>query len=222
MLLPAVLWGVVWLFVGLLTGLSLEEHRFWSRRTTRGAIITIFVLVSIGTISYLSWPSPPNDPTPEYWIDNLQPNEWGDLFAGTFAALAFLWLVLGYMQQAEELGRFTALQERHARAAENALRIESSREIPQFSVETVGMTAGWQVYAVSNTGGIARDVMVSILSARGQQPLRRDALGSMPRGSRKSVNVNIEWVQQFSELCLQIDCCDQEGTSLQSVLSRVD
>jgi hypothetical protein len=30
-------------------------------------------------------------------------NAWGDFFAGFFAPLAFLWLVLGYMQQGEEL-----------------------------------------------------------------------------------------------------------------------
>ena len=32
-----------------------------------------------------------------------KPNEWGDYFAGIFAPLAFLWLVLGYLQQGEEL-----------------------------------------------------------------------------------------------------------------------
>ncbi len=31
-------------------------------------------------------------------------NEWGDFFAGVFAPLAFLWLVIGYFQQGEELG----------------------------------------------------------------------------------------------------------------------
>lgn len=30
-------------------------------------------------------------------------NAWGDFFAGFFAPLAFLWLVLGYLQQGEEL-----------------------------------------------------------------------------------------------------------------------
>jgi hypothetical protein len=45
------------------------------------------------------------------WIDfrNLQPNEMGDLFAGVFAPLAFLWLVVGYFQQSDEL-RFQAEQ----------------------------------------------------------------------------------------------------------------
>ena len=33
----------------------------------------------------------------------MKPNEWGDFFSGFLAPLAFLWLVLGYLQQGEEL-----------------------------------------------------------------------------------------------------------------------
>lgn len=33
----------------------------------------------------------------------MKPNEWGDLLAGVFSPLAFLWLVIGYFQQGEEL-----------------------------------------------------------------------------------------------------------------------
>ena len=33
----------------------------------------------------------------------MKPDEWGNFFAGFFAPLAFLWLVLGYMQQGQEL-----------------------------------------------------------------------------------------------------------------------
>jgi hypothetical protein len=34
---------------------------------------------------------------------NMAPNAWGDWAGGTFAPLAFLWLVVGYFQQGEEL-----------------------------------------------------------------------------------------------------------------------
>lgn len=37
------------------------------------------------------------------WNGGLKPNEWGDVFAGLFAPLAFLWLVLGFLQQGREL-----------------------------------------------------------------------------------------------------------------------
>jgi hypothetical protein len=36
-------------------------------------------------------------------VSKMTPNEWGDFMAGAFAPLAFLWLVLGYLQQGDEL-----------------------------------------------------------------------------------------------------------------------
>lgn len=33
----------------------------------------------------------------------MKPNEWGDFLAGLTAPLAFLWLILGYLQQGDEL-----------------------------------------------------------------------------------------------------------------------
>lgn len=38
----------------------------------------------------------------------MQPHAWGDFFAGVFSPLAFMWLVLGYLQQGEELRLSTA------------------------------------------------------------------------------------------------------------------
>jgi hypothetical protein len=37
------------------------------------------------------------------WSVALKPNEWGDVFAGLAAPMAFLWLVLGFLQQGQEL-----------------------------------------------------------------------------------------------------------------------
>ncbi|MFN4312570.1 MAG: hypothetical protein ACK4FK_18455 [Ferrovibrio sp.] len=48
----------------------------------------------------------------KFWC--LPPNEMGDFFAGIFAPLAFLWLVLGYMQQGDELRRTQKDVERQA------------------------------------------------------------------------------------------------------------
>lgn len=36
-------------------------------------------------------------------LGSVSLNEWGDFLAGFFAPVAFLWLVLGYMQQGDEL-----------------------------------------------------------------------------------------------------------------------
>src|SRR5688572_10764591 len=40
-----------------------------------------------------------------FWngLPDMKPNEWGDWAAGLAAPLAFLWLVVGYLQQGEEL-----------------------------------------------------------------------------------------------------------------------
>jgi glutathione S-transferase len=43
-------------------------------------------------------------------------NEWGDFFAGASAPLAFLWLVIGYFQQGEELNQNTKALEQQEKA----------------------------------------------------------------------------------------------------------
>lgn len=53
-------------------------------------------------------------------------NAQGDFFAGYFAPLAFLWLVLGYMQQGEELR--TQAQELQNSVAQQAELVAVSRE----------------------------------------------------------------------------------------------
>jgi hypothetical protein len=37
------------------------------------------------------------------WAVQMKANEWGDVFAGVFAPIAFAWLVLGFLQQGDEL-----------------------------------------------------------------------------------------------------------------------
>jgi len=40
-------------------------------------------------------------------LGGLSVNEWGDFFGGSMAPLAFLWLILGYIQQGNELKQHT-------------------------------------------------------------------------------------------------------------------
>ena len=61
-------------------------HRF-------GFVASIAWLVVVGLYAA-------NSPTNLFALD---PNEFGDFLAGAFAPLAFLWLVLGFLQQGEEL-----------------------------------------------------------------------------------------------------------------------
>jgi len=53
-------------------------------------------------------------------------NEWGDFFAGISAPLAFLWLVIGYFQQGEELGQNTKALEQQEKALQ--LQVDELRQ----------------------------------------------------------------------------------------------
>lgn len=58
-----------------------------------GAIASAIWLLSAGLFLWLCG----------NWSEPLRPNEYGDLFAGVAAPMAFLWLVLGFLQQGKEL-----------------------------------------------------------------------------------------------------------------------
>lgn len=65
----------------------------------------------------------------------MKPNEWGDLFAGVFAPLAFLWLVLGYLQQGEELKLSTRALLLQAEELKNS--VEQQRALVEVSRQQV-------------------------------------------------------------------------------------
>ena len=61
----------------------------------------------------------------------MKPNEWGDFFAGFFAPLAFLWLVLGYLQQGDELQLSTKVLQLQAEELKNS--VEQQRELVEVT-----------------------------------------------------------------------------------------
>lgn len=81
----------------------------------------------------------------------MNPNEWGDFWAGTFAPLAFLWLVFGYYQQGEELKQNTAALKLQYRELANSveqqkllvettqadLELTKNKELRQISLDTI-------------------------------------------------------------------------------------
>lgn len=58
-----------------------------------GGTLSAAYLTGWGAYAYYYWPC----------FAAMKPNEWGDAFAGFSAGLAFLWLVLGFFQQGQEL-----------------------------------------------------------------------------------------------------------------------
>lgn len=58
-----------------------------------GLVLTVVWMAVLGVYATGAWSK----------FEALAPNEMGDFFAGAFAPLAFLWLVLGFFQQGKEL-----------------------------------------------------------------------------------------------------------------------
>ena len=63
----------------------------------------------------------------------MQPNEFGDFFAGAFAPLAFLWLVLGFFQQGQELRHSAEALWLQGRELQNS--VEQQRELVNVTRE---------------------------------------------------------------------------------------
>lgn len=79
----------------------MRDKRFWFG-------IALSALWMLVMLAFIVWGRRP-----------VEINGWGDFFAGFFAPIAFLWLVLGYMQQGEELRA-------QARELENSVRQQTS------------------------------------------------------------------------------------------------
>ena len=130
-------------------------------------------------------------------------NEWGDFFAGFFAPVAFLWLVLGYLQQGEELRhqaeelRNSVEQQKQlvevtrlqANAEIDALRHERERirlaGLPKFIMGGVGASFSGvhTTYhaSIENVGNTATLVRLTF-----GPPMRSCSLTSLPTFFRES------------------------------------
>jgi hypothetical protein len=77
------------------------------------------------------------------WVSaaGMKFNEWGDFLAGASAPLAFLWLVIGYFQQGEELGQNTKALKQQERALKLQVD-ELSQSVEQQKVAAIAL--GWQ------------------------------------------------------------------------------
>lgn len=129
-------------------------------------------------------------------------NEWGDFFAGAFAPLAFLWLVIGYFQQGEELSQNTKALEQQ----EKALHLQVN-ELKQ-SVEQ------------QNKSAIALGQQSAISSLMGQLEASNKILNTIERRikvAKESNSANSSIV--IKELSNKRD---KYETSIEAILSKIE
>jgi hypothetical protein len=95
-----------------------ENTRRDRRRKLRTGMGVLLTLAWVALWAAAVW----GDILPASVVDKreaLTLNAWGDVFAGTVAPIAFLWLILGYFQQGDELEQNTeALRAQVAETAE--------------------------------------------------------------------------------------------------------
>lgn len=96
---------------------ALEEPRGLRSRTRWGIAATVLWAALWVLIVWQRWES----------ARSMDLNQWGDFFAGVIAPIAFLWLILGYFQQGDELAQNT-----------NALRAQE-RELKRQAEETANL-----------------------------------------------------------------------------------
>ena len=94
-----------------------------------GYVITFIWVIMISVILYFRW----NDSV------NMTLNEWGDFLAGATAPMAFLWLIIGYILQRQELHMNTeALKEQQVELSKQVEELSKQNILTQSAVESLG------------------------------------------------------------------------------------
>jgi len=104
-----------------------------------GSVITVIYLLGVVAVAVFGWSK----------FSEMAPNEWGDFLAGTFGPIAFLWLVLGYLQQGQELrqnGEALKMQ-----AEELAKSVEQHKELVKASQDQVAVNREAFLHDLSST-----------------------------------------------------------------------
>lgn len=100
-----------------------------------------------------------------YLVPTLKLNELGDFLAGVFGPVAFLWLVLGYMQQGEELRSSSNALQKQAIELENSVRQqETIAKVAMIQLEEINRSheADFQIMSHGKDGGQKRDISTEI------------------------------------------------------------
>lgn len=141
---------------------------FWPLTKTKWAIlVTVLYIGVIGSIRY--------DALQLLWCGKL--NELGDFLAGFFTPLAFLWLVVGYFLQKEELSlqnEELGLQRKELEEARRALGSQAKvmeeraererlRIMPALTIKGTGQSSRRTEFSLLNSGGPAHRFVLTLL-----------------------------------------------------------
>lgn len=128
----------------------------------------------------------------------MKPNEFGDALAGAASPLAFLWLVLGYLQQGEELRQNTEalnLQVKELQASVDQQRalVEATQRQHEFELE--------------------RDKAQRRTALLSSQPLFHSSLGQ-----KEANDTHVVWVLTLKNLgrpCTKVDVHLRDDTAIE-------
>lgn len=177
----------------------------------------------------------------QHGMSKMTPNDWGSFLSGAFAPLGFLWLVLGYLQQGEELKLSTKAlllqadelknsveqqrslvevsrqqieNEREASKAEQLTRINEAK--PRITLLSEGGQFGsdgssFYPIAFSNTGDTACAVEIELRYQLGQLKQLYRS-PTFNRGEAHSVTVFAEHPSQIEGATIELKFTDHLGT----------
>jgi len=95
------------------------------RYTLLGAVLTAVYCCAVGVLIYYKHKT----------LGSLELNAWGDSLAGVFAPLAFLWLVVGYAQQGDELRQNTeALKAQQDELTQQVVQLNRQASAAEWTV----------------------------------------------------------------------------------------
>lgn len=122
-------WSVQWIEAGSVVSATIPAlclfyvWKIMKIRTLAGIAITVLWFMAVAILVYLSGKP----------IGDMELNAIGDFLAGVFSPVAFMWLVIGYFQQGEEL---------RLQAAELSKQVAEQKELSNATKRHVDLIEG--------------------------------------------------------------------------------
>ena len=135
-------------------------------------------------------------------------NEWGDFFSGSFAPLAFLWLVIGYFQQGEELSQNTKALEQQERSLQ--LQVDELKQsVEQQNISAIALTKQSEISSLMATLEGTNHIIDSVE----RQIERASSKNSADSSSKvKQLNINLaSFEEKIEQLLDRIENLEGSG-----------